>query len=213
MIDVNVWINAFTHRSNTIAGRSSDRREEAAHRVLAQISEDRRFVVHTSDHILRNVLAKLLERGSSQQDAHDRQAEVLDLVRLGGGTCTVNPPEVSNLEVEWEDRRVHDAAIATDSAFLVTGDKNFAACRAAAITAPGGVLIYRPAEFSRMLRERLRSIGGGAPESEATILRPEQGLAPEVNRAPPQFARPRRNLHASTAHRHRGSGWSAGREL
>lgn len=191
VIDVNVWLDALDHLDNVAQGLSSARSQINAHDVLRAIYRDERFVVHLSEHIRSGVERKLLDHGVPPDRARIRAAQIQKGVRLGGGQFVQDPPEVSNLPVEWEDRRVHDTAIATESAILITNDGEFAKCRQEALSSPGGVLIQRPREFSRMLRN-IRPIGGGAPVEHDLDAAPrlDLGKSPTAGTAGPYRTRP-----------------------
>ena len=109
-----------------------------------------------------------MSEGRDPDQARAWAQQILGRIRSRGGAQVTDPPEVSGLPIEWEDRRVHDAAIATDSAFIVTGDERFAQCRHEAMTQPGQLMIFRPREFLDML-QRLHEIFGKYPDGPVEI--------------------------------------------
>lgn len=162
---MNLWANALSYRANRVRGRRPDARQEVAHSTIQAINRDPRLVVHASDHVIRGIERALTHEGMKPDRARDLAAEVERRITGLGGTCLEDPPEVSRLSIEWEDRRVHDTAIATGSTFVVTGDVRFADCCDESLASPGGVLIYLPDELIRAL-QRHRTVGGGAPSRE-----------------------------------------------
>lgn len=179
MVDANVWANALVYRIAVAQRRHPDRRHIDSERVLQAIRRDSRFVINMSDHVIAGIEHALVREGRDPVQARAWAQQILSRIRRRGGAYVTNPPEVSDLHIEWEDRRVHDAAIATDSAFIVTGDERFAQCRHEAMTQPRQVMIFRPREFLDML-QRQRPVGGGAPVEhavEATASEPEHSVS------------------------------------
>lgn len=201
VVDANVWANALVYRIAVAQRRHPDRRHIDAERVLQAIRRDSRFVINVSDHVIAGVEQALVGEGRDPDQARAWAQQILARIRSRGGAHVANPPEVSDLSIEWEDRRVHDTAIATGSAFVVTGDEKFAQCRREAMAQPGQVMIFRPREFLDML-ERQRPVGGGAPVEHAlgaTASEPEHTVSPPA--APHPQSRAVRLTPARQPHR------------